>query len=65
MTDQRFNELLNGALSHQLMPFRITRLALALRFVVDHCGEKGEQALESWCTLRDAEDFAQDGRMDA
>ena len=61
MKNQRFEQLLNGALSHPLLPFRLTRLALALKFVVDECGAKGEQALESWCAARDAQDVGLDG----
>ena len=52
MTNERFNELLNGPLSHPLAPFAITRLALALRDVVISTGEAGERALEEHCRAR-------------
>jgi hypothetical protein len=56
MTSERFNELLNGPLSGPLLPFTITRLALALRAVIDATGEPGELALEAYCCEREAED---------
>jgi hypothetical protein len=52
MTDERFNELLNGPLAHPLPHFAITRLALALRVVLEATGEAGERALESYCEER-------------
>ena len=56
MTDERFNELLNGPLGHPLIPFRITRLVLALRAVLDACGPQADIALEDYCTDRDRMD---------
>jgi len=56
MTNQRFNELLNGPLSHPMPMFTITRLALALRAVVDATGEAGERALENHCDARERGD---------
>jgi hypothetical protein len=56
MTDERFNALLNGPLSHPLFPFQITRLALALKAVVDATGEAGDHALEAYCADLDAGD---------
>ena len=53
MTDQRFNELLRGPLHHPMIPFAISRLALALRAVVDATGPAGEKALEDHCALRE------------
>ena len=44
MTDRRFNELLNGPLAHPLPMFRYSRLALALRVVVDATGKAGMDA---------------------
>jgi hypothetical protein len=58
MTDERFTALLNGPLSHPLSMFTITRLALALRTVVDVCGEPAERALEDYCRQRDERDNA-------
>jgi len=56
MQNKRFNELLNGALHHALPGFAITRLALALHYVVQETGEAGERALEEWCQAREEED---------
>lgn len=57
MTEEHFNKLLNeGALHHPLMPFQITRLALALKYVVDGCGKQGADMLEAWCDARDEQD---------
>lgn len=63
MTNERFNELLNGPLGHPMPMFRITRLALALRAVLDATGEAGEQALEAHCRERNAKDAAHDGGL--
>lgn len=60
MTDERYNELLNGALYHPLIPMQIARLALALRAVVEATGEAGDEALEEHCKQRDAQDAAVD-----
>lgn len=56
MTDERFNELLNGPLNHPMPMFSLTRLALALRAVVDATGKPGEDALEAHCRARQAKD---------
>jgi len=56
MSNERFNELLNGPLSHPLPMFTMTRLALALRAVVDATGEAGERALEEHCAGREESD---------
>lgn len=56
MKDDRFNELINGPLSHPMMPFTISRLALALRDVVERTGEAGERALEEHCRMREEQD---------
>ena len=56
MTDDRFNELMQGPLYHQVPMFTITRLALALRCVVEATGEAGERALESYCEERQQRD---------
>lgn len=61
MTDDRFMELLDGPLAHPLIPFRLTRLALALRHVVDATGEAGDKALEEYCAERQARDEAEGG----
>jgi hypothetical protein len=62
MTDERFNHLLNeGALAHPVVPFRLTRLALALKYVVDTCGKPGADALEAWCQAREEQDRRNSG----
>ena len=60
MTEERFNELLNGPLSHPMPMFSITRLALALRAVLEATGEAGDRALEVYCADRDARDKGDD-----
>lgn len=56
MTDERFNQLLQGPLHHPFPMFQLTRLALALRAVVDDCGAAGDRALERHCAEREADD---------
>lgn len=56
MSDDHFNALLNGPLAHPMIMFRITRLSLALRAVVDATGEAGEKALLDHCAVREFED---------
>jgi hypothetical protein len=56
VTIERYNELLRGPLWHPLPGFTITRLALALKAVVDACGDKGDQALEVYCADLQARD---------
>ena len=56
MTDERFNELLAGPLHHPMPMFAVTRIALALRDVVERCGEAGERALELHCSGRAEQD---------
>lgn len=60
VTNERFNELLNGPLHHPLPMFAITRLAIALRAVVEATGDAGSRALERHCTARDARDRSED-----
>ena len=60
MTTERFNELLNGPLAHPLAPFCITRLSMALLYVVMATGEAGERALEDYCRQREARDVSWD-----
>lgn len=60
MTVERFNELLSGALSHPMPQFTMTRLALALKAVVDATGEAGERALEDHCRARQEQDDVAD-----
>jgi hypothetical protein len=63
MTTERFNELLAGPLAHPMPMFTISRLALALKHVVDETGAAGAHALEVYCDLlseRDARDSQDD-----
>ena len=61
MTDQRFNDLINGPLCHPMPSFMILRLIAALRFVVEQTGAAGEKALESHCEGRQAQDDLKEG----
>lgn len=56
MSDEEFNALVNGPLSHPLPIFTLTRLALALRCVVESTGEAGANALREFCAQREARD---------
>lgn len=56
MNDDRFNQLANGPLDHPFVHFRITRLLLALHYVVSCTGAAGEQALEEYCREREDKD---------
>ena len=56
MKDERFNQLLLGPLHHPLPMFTMTRLAMALRVVVEVTGEVGEKALEEHCRQREEDD---------
>lgn len=58
MSDDRFNELLNGPLSHPVGPLFLTRIATALRIVVAVTGTAGAQALERHCAAVQAHDEA-------
>ena len=60
MRNERFEELVNGPLDHPLVPFKITRLILALRLVVELCGEAGDRALEEACRARQEQDDRND-----
>lgn len=60
MQAERMNELLTGPLWHPLMPLHITRLALALAFVVNATGTAGESALEQYCRDRQEQDERND-----
>jgi hypothetical protein len=56
MTNDEFNEYLQGALSHPMPMFQITRLALCLKAVVEAGGHKAEIALKQWCAEHDRQD---------
>lgn len=49
MTDERFNDLINGPLAHPMILFRLSRLTSALRTVVHAAGPTGERVLEEFC----------------
>jgi hypothetical protein len=61
MTDERFNELVNGPLSHPVGPLFMLRLANALRMVVERCGGAGDAALEAHCKEVEAMDHIKSG----
>jgi hypothetical protein len=54
--DQEFNAIINGPLSHPLVPFAFTRLMLALRAVVDATGGAGADALRAVANSRQQQD---------
>lgn len=56
MTDERFNDLLAGALSHPMPMLQFSRVVIALRAVVEATGQAGEKALEDHCAARQAKD---------
>jgi hypothetical protein len=56
MTDEHFTELLNGPLSHPIAPFTISRLVMALRYVLERTGKAGADALDEYCRERQAQD---------
>ncbi|MGH9462034.1 MAG: hypothetical protein ACRD1X_12495 [Vicinamibacteria bacterium] len=56
ITTERFNALLAGPLHHPMPMFAISRLALALKHVVDATGEAGEKALLEYCDARQERD---------
>jgi hypothetical protein len=56
MTVERFNELLDGPLSHPLPTSMMNRLALALLEVVRATGEYGARVLERFCRELQEED---------
>jgi hypothetical protein len=58
VTPERFNQLLEGPLGHPMIPFRITRLALALWAVLEATGKTGANALEAHCAERERQDGA-------
>lgn len=60
MSDDRLNELLNGSLGHPMPLFRLIRLAIALRAVVEATGRAGEEALEAHCRERQEQDERQE-----
>ncbi len=51
MTNERFHVLVDKALNHPLLPFRFTRLLLALRAAVD-AHPDAEKAFEAYCADR-------------
>jgi hypothetical protein len=60
MSDEEFNELLNGPLAHPVIMFRISRLSKALRAVVEATGDAGAQALRAHCDAREEKDANQE-----
>lgn len=56
MTNERLHEIINGPLSHPLPVLTISRLALALAYVVGATGEEGDRALEEAAYRRARQD---------
>ncbi len=61
MTESEFNRLLNGPLAHPAVMFRLTRLSIALRAVLDATGPIGANALREHCAERDRQDSPREG----
>ena len=53
MSDEEFNQLINGPLNHPMLPLKLSRLLLALRCVVVATGPEGAEALRRHCEERD------------
>ncbi|MDE3067778.1 MAG: hypothetical protein KGJ60_09530 [Verrucomicrobiota bacterium] len=60
MSDEKFNELLDGPLSHPLPIFRLMRLSMTLKIVVDAGGLAAEKALLKHCADLDKSDWGLD-----
>ena len=56
VTDQRFNQLVNGPLFHPIVLMMLNRLMIALRVVVEATGAAGDRALEAHCALVASQD---------
>ena len=56
MRDEEFNKLTIGPLFHPQAKYHINRLVLALKHVVDSCGNIGEAALLQWCDATEEKD---------
>jgi hypothetical protein len=63
MSNERFNELLNGPLAHPVFPMRLNRLVLALRHIVE-ATEHGAAILEAYCANREDQDRENEGFYD-
>lgn len=58
MRDDEFNAILNhGALAHPMFPFRLSRLAMCLRYVIESV-PGADAAFRRWCRERDRQDEA-------
>lgn len=64
MSDEEFQRLVNGPLSHPMIPFRISRLVLALADVVSATGDAGAEALRRHCMGRARQDLSKGGYPD-
>jgi hypothetical protein len=56
ISNERFNELLNGPLTGPTIQFTTLRLAQALRHVVEGTGAQGVKILEDYCEARQKQD---------
>lgn len=65
MSDDEFNRLLAGPLSHPLGMFVATRLAIALRVVVEATGEAGADVLREHCRELEHDDGCFEPQEDA
>jgi hypothetical protein len=60
MTEEEFTALVNGPLKHPLFGFRLVRLAMALRKVMDAGGEPAAEALRTLAREYSERDSADD-----
>lgn len=60
--EELMRELNTGALSHPLLPFTVTRLALCLLAVLHATGVPGAIAFRQFCADRDRQDRSKTGR---
>jgi hypothetical protein len=56
MSDQEFNRLLNEVMMGLPVTIILNRMMMAVRFVVNACGESGEAALRTWVEERKVQD---------
>ena len=64
MTSDRFKELVNGPLNHPFVMVRVSRLCMALAYVVHHAGPAAVEALEEHCRGMNALDRFKGGEDD-
>jgi hypothetical protein len=56
ISNNRFNELLNGPLAGPAIEFSLLRVVQALRYVVEGLGAPAVKILEDYCEAREEQD---------